>query len=114
MNDIEYKTVICEMQGEIQACTVCDDLTKCYSTYCYGRWKDVPVVMVQTDKQVGSQYQFGSWFETKKALYYIPQLKYVYGMGVCGAAVDFDDSGRIKPCAPLGHVYSSFITYYRL
>lgn len=113
VNDIEYKTAICEMEGDIYQCTVRDSLTKSLTTYCYGKWKDVPVVVVKTGEKVGSQYQYGSWFETKKALYYMPQIRYVYGVGVCGAAVDFDDSGRIKPRALLGHVVvSSHIVGY--
>ena len=104
VNDIELMTAICQMDGEIYQCTVCDDLTHSESTYYYGKWGKVPVVVVQTGTKVGSQFQYGSWFETKKALYYMPELRHVFGVGVCGAAVD-DDSG--KPHVPLGHVVIS-------
>jgi len=106
VNDIEFMTAICQMEGEIYQCTVQDYLTENDSIYFYGKWKDVPVVIVKTGKKVGPQFQFGSWFETKKALYYMPKLKYVFGVGVCGAAVD-DDAGRIEPRVPLGHVVVS-------
>ena len=107
VNDVEFKTVTCEMEGEIYKCTVCDDFTKVNTTYWYGKWKKVPIVVVRTAKQDGTQFQFGSWFETKKALYYMPKIKYVFGVGVCGAAVDVDDSGIEKPRALKGHVVVS-------
>ena len=113
VNDIEFKTAICEMEGNIHQRTVHDYLTKSETDYFYGKWKKVPVVVVQTGKKVGSQFQYGSWFETKKALFYMPQLEYVFGVGVCGAAVDVDGSGRVKPRVPLGHiVVSSHIIGY--
>ena len=116
VNDIEFKTAICEMNGEIHQCTVKDYLTESETIYFFGKWKDVPVVVLQTGKQVGSQFQYGSWFETKKALYYMPQLEHVFGVGVCGAAVDIEVDGlekKVKPRVPLGHVVvSSHIVGY--
>ena len=118
VNDIEFKTAICEMDGnsKIYQCTVKDYLTESETIYVFGKWKNVPVVVLQTGKQVGSQFQYGSWFETKKALYYMPQLKHVFGVGVCGAAVDIDVVGlerNVKPRVPLGHVVvSSHIVGY--
>ena len=107
VDDIEFKTAICQMDGKVNPCTVCDHLTNSESTYYYGKWGHVPVVVVQTAKKVGPQFQNGSWFETKKALYYMPHLQYVFGVGVCGAAVDDDGSGGLKPRVPLGHVVVS-------
>ena len=107
VNDIEFMTAICQMEGEIKKFVVCDDFTSSWSSYYYGKWKDVPVVVVQTGKRAGSQFQFGSWFETKKALYYMPHIKFVFGVGVCGAAVDVDSSERVNPRVPLGHVVVS-------
>jgi len=106
VNDIEFMTAICQMEGKVYQCTVQDYLTKKDSIYFYGKWKDVPVVIVKTGKKVGPHFQSGSWFETKKALYYMPELKYVFAVGVCGSAVD-DDGGSIKPRVPLGHVVVS-------
>ena len=103
VNDIEFMTAICEMEGKVYRCDIRDDFTKSWSSYYFGKWKNVPVVVVQTGKQVGSQFQYGSWFETKKALYYMDQIKYVFGVGVCGAAVDVDG----KPRVLLGHVVVS-------
>ena len=107
VNDIEFYTVICEMEGEIYSCIVCDDFTEVDTTYYYGKWKKVPIVVVQTAKHDAAQFQFGSWFATKKALYYMPWIKYVFGVGVCGAAVDVDDLGIEKPRVPKGHVVVS-------
>ena len=104
VNDIEFMTAICQMDGKIYRCTVRDELTNTDSAYFYGKWANVPVVIVQTGKKVGSQFQYGSWFETKKALYYMPDLKHVFGVGVCGAAVDINSG---KPRVPLGHVVIS-------
>ena len=89
VNNIEFKTAICRMNDEpIYRCTVRDNLTSSDSDYYYGKWKDVPVVVVQTGTKVGTQFQYGSWFETKKALYFMPQIQYIFGVGVCGAVVD--------------------------
>lgn len=106
VNDIEFKTAICQMEGEIHKVTVTDYLTNSESIYYYGKWVKVPVVLVQTGKKTGSHFQYGSWFETKKALYYMPQIKYVIGVGVCGAVTD-KDAERIAPRVPLGHVVVS-------
>ena len=109
VNDIEFKTAICQMDGNITQCTVKDDLTKSTNIYFYGKWGKVPVVVVQTGKRVGSQFQYGSWFETKKALYFMPDLQYVFGVGVCGAATNDDGTPRVS----LGHiVVSSHIIGY--
>ena len=104
VNDIEFMTAICQMDEEIYQCTVRDDLTNSDSTYFYGKWGKVLVVIVQTGTKFGSQFQYGSWFETKKALYYMPELKHVFGVGVCGAVVDPNSE---KHRVPLGHVVIS-------
>ena len=107
VNDIEFMTAICQMEGEIKRCQVYDDFTSSWGTYYYGKWGNVPVVVVQTGKQAGSQFQFGSWFETKKALYYMPQVKFVFGVGVCGAVVNVIGPNEVKPRVPLGHIVVS-------
>ena len=113
VNDIEFKTAMCQMNGTVHYCDLRDDITGSTNSYFYGKWGKVPVVLVQTGKIVGSQFQHGSWFATKKALYYMPQLQYVFGVGVCGAAVDDNGSGELKSRVPLGHiVVSSFIFGY--
>ena len=111
VNDIEFKTAICEMAGNIYQCAVEDCLTKSETIYIFGKWKNVPVVVLQTAKRFGSQFQHGSWFETKKALCYMPHIKYVFGVGVCGAAVDVGSDGILKPRVPLGHVVVSSRIY---
>ena len=100
VNDIEFKTAICQMNGRIHQYEVQDNFTESNTLYYYGKWEDVPVVIVRTCEKFGSQFQSGSWFQTKKALYFMPELKYVFGVGVCGAAVG-------KNVVPLGHVVVS-------
>jgi len=64
VNTIEYQSAICQMNGEISECTVTDSFSNSDSTYYFGKWGNVPVVVVQTGEKVGSQFQYGSWFET--------------------------------------------------
>ena len=104
VNEIEFMAAICQMNGEIYLCTVCDKLTSSDSDYYYGEWKNVPVVIVQTGTKVGSQFQYGSWFQTKKALYFMPEIKYIFGVGVCGAVAD---GKLVKSHDSLGHVVIS-------
>ena len=111
VNDIEFKTAICEMDGQIYQCAVEDCITKSETIYVFGKWKNVPVVVLQTAQRFGSHFQYGSWFETKKALCYMPHIKYVFGVGVCGAAVDVGSDGIPKPRVPLGHVVVSSRIY---
>ena len=110
VNKREFMAVICQMEGKVYECDdFHDHFTKSCSIYHFGKWKNVSVIVVRTGNQVGSQFQYGSWFETKKALFYFPQIKYVFGVGVCGAAVGVDG----KPRVPLGHVVvSSHISGY--
>ena len=104
VNEIEFMTAICHINGQINRCTVCDELTSSRTYYYYGKWGNVPVVIVRTGEKVGPQFQYGSWFETKKALYYMPNLKHVFGVGVCGGAVDKKSE---QPLVRLGHVVVS-------
>ena len=103
VNKVELMTAICQMDGQITQCTVCDDLTSSNTIYYFGKWGNVPVVVVQTGQKVGSHFQYGSWFEAKKALYYMP-IKRVFGVGVCGAVKD-NKTG--EPRVPLGYVVVS-------
>ena len=110
VNDTEFKTVISLMEGKISCHHIIDNLTNSTSTYYLGKWGDIPIVVVQTATRVGSQFQYGSWFETKKALHYFDNLKYVFAVGVCGAVIDTKSK---SPRVPLGEVViSSHITGY--
>ena len=44
--------------------------------------KNIPVVVVQTN--MGGDEQYGSYNETKVALSHLPNLKYIFAVGVCG------------------------------
>lgn len=54
------------------------------SFYYVGKWGDteIPVVIVQT--QIGSGGRYGSYNETVRALNCLPNLKYIFAVGVCG------------------------------
>ena len=61
------------------------------SYYYVGKWGDkgIPVVIIQTT--MGSDGLHGSYNETRKALNYLPNLKYIFAVGVCGGA-----KGKVK------------------
>ena len=54
------------------------------STYYVGKWGEhgIPVVILQTN--AGKDGRHGSFNETKKALEWLPHLKYIFAVGVCG------------------------------
>ena len=54
------------------------------SYYYVGKWgnKEIPVAIIQTE--MGSDDAHGSYNETKKALECLPNLKYIFSVGVCG------------------------------
>ena len=110
VNDTEFKTVISLMEGKISYHYIIDDLTNSTSTYYLGNLEGIPIVVVQTATRAGSQFQYGSWFETKKALHYFDNLKYIFAVGVCGAVIDPKSK---SPRVHLGQVViSSHITGY--
>ena len=61
------------------------------SYYYVGKWGDkgTPVVIVQTT--MGSDGPNGSYNETRKALSCLPNLKYIFSVGVCGGVM-----GKVK------------------
>ena len=61
------------------------------SYYYVGNWgeKKIPVVIVQTT--MGSNGDHGSYYETKKALSCLPNLKFIFAVGVCGGFI-----GKVK------------------
>ena len=58
------------------------------SYYYVGNWgkKNIPVVIVKTE--MGSDGYNGSYNETKKALSCLPNLKFIFAVGVCGGLKD--------------------------
>lgn len=61
------------------------------SYYYVGKWsdKEIPVVIIQTN--MGSEGIHGCFNETKKALKWLPHLKYIFAVGVCGGI-----KGKVK------------------
>ena len=57
------------------------DMMRCFTRYV-GVWETVPVVIIQTG--MGSNGVHSCWYETKKALYFMPQLEYIFSVCVCG------------------------------
>ena len=44
---------------------------------------------------MGSNGVHSCWYETKKALHFIPQLKYVFSVGVCGGVAGKVNLGEV-------------------
>ena len=65
------------------------------SYYFVGKWgeKKIPVAIVQTE--MGGDGAFGSYNETLKALKCLPNLKYVFAVGVCGGIKDRVNLGEV-------------------
>ena len=83
VNDIEFHAVMNEMKNDkilriTQRDAVCDSL----SWYYVGYWGDVRVAVTQTSMGAGGPG--GSWYETRKAMHFMPDLRYVFLVGVCG------------------------------
>ena len=91
VNEVECMAVICEMEGRI-AKYIYEG-----HPYYYGCWGNVPVVMIQLYSKHGSHLETGSLTRTKKALELLPEVKHVFGVGICCAAErDGDDGWEAK------------------
>ena len=86
VNKNEFYAVMMELKegGAVTEYVIDDPLCGSKSYYFVGRWGngEIPVAIIQTD--MGSNGLYGSWYETKKALYNLPHLKYIFAVGVCG------------------------------
>ena len=93
VNENEFFAVMMELkEGSLVTEYIIDDpLCGSKSYYFVGKWGDgeIPVAIIQTD--MGSNGLYGSWYETKKALYNLPHLKYIFAVGVCGGI-----QGKVK------------------
>ena len=97
VNVIEFYTAISNMEeDEIQKV-----MDKGYP-YFFGSWGKVPVVMIQTGEKMGSQHENGSENRTRLALKVLPNIKYVFAVGVCGGVVK-----KSVPTVDLGQVVIS-------
>ena len=103
VNEREFYAAMVKMEKEcaISKYTIKSAEYPGMSFYYYvGKWgvKKIPVVIVQTG--MGSNNTHGSYNETKMALSSLPNLKYIFAVGVCGGFV-----GKVK----LGEVVVSRI-----
>ena len=94
VNNNEFYAAMMEMKDHKAATYIgCDPVSKSFSYYHAGKWGSVPVVIIQTG--MGSNGVNSSWYETKKALYCIPYLKYIFSVGVCGGVADKVNLGDV-------------------
>ena len=86
VNDHEFRAVMIEMKegSPVKKYEINDPVCGSKSYYYVGKWGDgeIPVAIIQTG--MGTNGAYGSWYETKKALYNLPHLKYIFAVGVCG------------------------------
>ena len=76
-------------------------------SYLVGKWgkAGIPVVIMQT--HLGKDGPYGSYNATKKALEKLPQLKYIFAVGVCGGVRGKVDLGDVVVSTVIQD-YSSF------
>ena len=95
VNKNEFFAVMLQLKegSEIFEYTVKDPLCDSQSYYFVGKWGDgeIPVAIIQTN--MGSNGLYGSWYETKKAFYNLPHLKYIFAVGICGGV-----RGKVEMC----------------
>ena len=87
VNAREFQAAMLRMNIECDILCYCVEKTNVCpgkSYYYVGNWgeKKIPVVIVQTT--MGSNGDHGSYYETKKALSCLPNLKFIFAVGVCG------------------------------
>ena len=82
LKDYRYKNYI-----------VRDETCRSFSYYYVGEWGKIPVVIIQTD--MGDHGVHGAWYETKKALCFMPQLEYIFSVGVCGGVAGKVELGDV-------------------
>ena len=86
VNDIEFYAVMNQMKDcEILQYDVLDPTCNSSSWYYVGYWGDARVAVVQTSMGAGGPG--GSWYETRKAMYFMPDLCYTFLVGVCGGRI---------------------------
>jgi len=87
VNDNEFRAAMCQLQcNSAKEYIVHDPMCDCFSYYYVGYWGKVKVAIVKT--QMGPHGFSGSWYETRKALSCMPQLRYIFLVGVCGGRKD--------------------------
>ena len=94
VNAREFQAAMLRMNMECDILCYCVEKSSVCpgkSYYYVGNWgkKKIPVIIVQTT--MGSDDDHGSYYETKKALSCLPNLKFIFAVGVCGGFI-----GKVK------------------
>ena len=91
VNNNEYYAVMLQLkEGSEVVCYTDGD-----SSYVVGEWgeSEIPVIIIQTTP--GSDRPHGSCEETRKALEWFPNLKFIFAVGVCGGVKNKVDLGDV-------------------
>jgi len=87
VNDNEFHAAMCQLKNKTAIrYIVYDPMCDCYSYYNVGYWGRVKVAIVRTN--MGPHGFGGSWYETRKALNCMPNLRFIFLVGVCGGRKD--------------------------
>ena len=99
VNTIEYFAVMLQLKEDCEVVRYREEGHD-DSSYLVGKWGEagIPVVIIQTHP--GKDGHRGSFKQTKKSLEWLPHLKYIFAVGVCGG---------VKGKVDLGHVVVSTI-----
>ena len=65
------------------------------SSYLVGKWGEAEIAVVIIQTHSGKDGPRGSYNETKKALEWLPHLKYIFAVGVCGGVKGKVDLGDV-------------------
>ena len=89
VNKNEFYAVMMQLKEDspVSRYMIKDSLCDSLSCYYVGEWGNdgIPVAIIQTD--MGTNGVFGSWYETKKAFKNLPDLKYIFAIGICGGVM---------------------------
>ena len=97
VNDNEFRAAMLQLKegSTVAEYAIDDPLCDSKSYYYVGKWGDgeIPVAIIQTS--MGTNGVYGSWYETKKALKNLPQLKYIFAVGICGGVKEKVEMGEV-------------------
>ena len=97
VNDNEFRAAMLQLKegSTVSMYAIDDALCDSQSYYFVGKWGDgeIPVAIIQTN--MGTSGVYGSWYETKKALKNLPQLKYIFAVGICGGVKERVEMGEV-------------------
>ena len=95
VNDNEYCAVMLQLQKDCKVVRYTEEDPNSSTSYLVGKWGEagIPVVIIQTHS--GKDGPRGSYNKTKKALEWLPHLKYIFAVGVCGGVKGKVDLGTV-------------------